>query len=168
MTIYLCGPVSGRPRQEAVDHFDKVRGGICRRADEARKLTICTCNPMYFCPSNLEWHKAMRVCIENLVKCDGIALLQGWQKSEGARLELDLAEDLHIPVVYVEPPIDDKGLEDLFLMIPETYRYHSARLRQFIKEGWTEEVAEERALAELIHRYLDPHGFEYINNSREE
>ena len=167
MNIYICGPVSERPRQEAVDHFIKVENQIHRRAKDSN-LIINTSNPIRFCPSGLDWHASMRICVGELVMCDGIALLQDWQQSTGAKIELKLAEDLHIPVVYIEPPVETLKLSALFDIAPEATRYIYNHIIQFEKEGVEEIAAEERAMAELIHRYLDPHGFEYINISREE
>ena len=160
--IYLCGPVSGRPRQEAVEHFDTVEKRISAVND--LELEIITLNPMRFCPAVFNWYQSMRVCVGELASCSGIALLQGWQRSRGAAIEIKLAQDLHIPVVYIEPPVDFIGINELFIAAPESLRYYNARLAQFHTEGIEEPQAEDRALAELVNRYLDPQGFEYIEN----
>jgi len=164
--IYLCGPITGRDGSEASGHFYKVEQNIHQSKDAT--AMICTSNPMRFCDPDIDWQRAMRICIGEMVRCDGIALLQGWQKSRGAAIELKLAQDLHIPVVYVEPPLDFTGLSDLFAAAPETLRYYNARLSQFQREGVEESLAEDRATAELANRYLDPYGFEYIEISEEE
>ena len=165
--IYLAGPISGRERKETIQHFDEVESKIARTAG-SNNIKIYTENPVRICPPQDEWHRAIKRCVSALVSCDGIALLQGWQRSKGATLELKLAQTLHIPVVYVEPPIDSVNLTELFLAAPETSLYYNARLSQFYKEGVYKPLAEDRALAELSNRYLDPHGFEYIDNSEEE
>lgn len=166
--IYLCGPVSGRGLKEAAEHFSRVENRIRSAANKGNILAVHTSNPTRFCPPVLEWHKAMRVCICEMVRCGGIALLKGWQKSKGAALELKLAQDLRIPVVFIETPVDQIDLTELFTAAPETLRYYNARLTQFHNEGLLESLAEERALAELANRYLDPYGFEYIEVSQEE
>ena len=165
--IYICGPVSGRIPKEAADHFAAAEYRIFNTALENNQQ-ICISNPTRFCSPDFEWHKAMRLCVGEMSKCVGIALLQGWQHSRGAMLELKLAQDLHIPVVYIEPPLDYLGLSELFAVVPETLRYYNARLTQFHNEGVEESLAENRATAELANRYLDPYGFEYIEISREE
>jgi len=162
--IYLCGPVSGRKWQDAANHFAAVE----KKLRAATADLVFTSNPMRFCPRDFEWHKAMRICIGELVRCGGIALLQGWQKSKGAALELRLAQELRIPVVYVEPPVDSLDLTELFTAAPEALRYYNERVTQFHYEDVEESLAENRATAELVNRYLDPYGFEYIEISEGE
>jgi len=165
--IYLCGPVSGRNIQEAADHFKEIEGKI-RRANSGVDIYYCTSNPMRFCSPDFDWYQAMRICVRELSSCDGIALLQGWQRSRGATLELKLAQDLHIPVVYVEPPFDYLDLNALFTAAPETLRYYNACLVRHHGNGTEASLAEDRAIAELLNRYLDPYGFEYIEISEGE
>jgi len=155
--IYLCGPVTGS--EQAEYFFDKVEKKI-NSAAKSNNIEIHTVSPIRSCKPSYDWYKAMKCCIPAMVMCDGIALLNGWQNSKGASLELNLAQDLHIPVVYIEPPLDD--LSDLFTAAPETLRYFNARLVQFHNESVEESIAENRAIAELANRYLDPYGFEYI------
>jgi len=162
--IYLCGPVTGRKHRESVNHFFIID----KKLRDASDNPIHISNPMRFCPQDLgSWHREMKVCIGELVRCHGIALLQGWQRSRGAALELKLAQDLHIPIVYIEPPLDFIGLNELFTAAPETREYYLARLTQFHNEGVEEKLAEDLAIAELANRYLDPYGFEYIEISQE-
>jgi len=156
--IYICGPVTGRRPQEAVKHFD----GTEKKLRETFKESIGIVNPMRLCSSEMDWHKAMRLCVSELAKCGGIALLQGWQRSKGAALELKLAQELHIPVVFVEQPVDYITLNELFTAAPETLRFYNASITKFHKEGMEETLAENRAVLELTNRYLDPYGFEYI------
>ena len=148
--IYLCGPVTGRIHYEAANHFKKI--GI--RLIRSSETSVDVSNPMVFCSSDLNWINAMKTCVRELITCHGIALLQGWQKSKGAALELKLAQDLHIPVVHVEPPVDFMDINELFIAAPETLQYYNARLSQFHREGAEETLAENRATAELVNRYL--------------
>jgi hypothetical protein len=107
----------------------------------------------------------MRHGVSNLARCDGIALLQGWEASRGARLELDLADKLKIPVVYIEPPLDLDGLP----RFPgELNRYFQARYSQCLQKDYTEDFSEECALHETANRCLDPHGFEYLDGPEPE
>lgn len=47
-----------------------------------------------------DWRKHMRVDIRALVDCDAIYMLQGWELSKGAKLELDVASSCGIPVWF--------------------------------------------------------------------
>jgi hypothetical protein len=163
--IYLSGPISGRSREEYAAHFTKVGWEIESRAlDE--DLGVRAFNPVSYCDIKVEdgspWHIYMRTCIGKLVECDGIGLLQGWEKSRGAITELNLAIDLHIPIVYIEPPLTALGLYMFFGHEPghEIYDYYLRRLYDL--ETINPDTAEDRALVETANRYLDPHGFEYI------
>ena len=42
----------------------------------------------------------MRADIAELVKCDGVALLPGWERSRGASLEAHIAHSLGMRLVY--------------------------------------------------------------------
>jgi hypothetical protein len=165
--IYLCGPVSRRPLKEVAPHFFTVEQEI-RRKIHLNNVWADVSNPVRFCQPDLEWHEAMKRCIGQLVQCDGVALLRGWQQSRGATLELKLAQEMNIPVVHVEPPIDHLDLGELFTAAPEALRYFNARLEQARRGGMEEAIAEKWAPVELSNRFLDPHGFEYINITGEE
>ncbi|MCL2186519.1 MAG: DUF4406 domain-containing protein [Treponema sp.] len=158
--IYICGPVSGRPLKEVEEHFNKNEERI-RKTSKENNLLILTANPIKLCRSDDEWHQAMRTCIRALTNCDGIALLQGWEFSKGAKTELWIARQLQIPVVYIEPPAGPDDLSGLIISAPETLRYFEARLGRFGHDV-DNALAADRAAFELANRYLDPYGFEYI------
>jgi len=161
-TVYLCGPAAGKPQGETAGRFGNAARKI-RAAAKDGGQPLCTANPALFCQPDLEWHMAMRRCVGNLARCKGIALLQGWRRSRGAMLELRLAQELRIPVVHIEPPLDYEDLNELFAAAPESLRYYNARIARFHGEGAEPSLAEDRATAELANRYLDPHGFEYMD-----
>jgi len=81
--IYISGPVSGRMPEEASGHFKANEQRIRDAAGEC-KIEADTYSPVRFCKPEYNWKQAMRVCIEILSCCDGIAMLQGWQHSRGA------------------------------------------------------------------------------------
>nr|WP_318298039.1 DUF4406 domain-containing protein [Paraburkholderia bannensis] len=72
-----------------------------------------------------EWLDCMRADIKQLVDCDGVALLPGWEQSRGATIEHNLARDLGLRVIRAAhvvglvgnmPVISQAALDDL---IPE-------------------------------------------------
>jgi hypothetical protein len=176
--IYLAGPVSGRSEKECTLHFYKAADEIHRRIQlEGLDREVDTFNPIPYCKVQVgpdaPWHQYMRHCVSNLAICDGIGLLQGWEDSEGARLELELAGRLKIPVVYIEAPVGT--LSDLIRISAhsrpayvELAQYLNDRLEKWYKDSYNAEDAEERALVETINRYLDPYGFEYLDGPRSE
>jgi len=165
--IYICGPVSGRHYKEAEEHFNNNEERILYAAKN-NEVDVSTTNPMRLCLPDTEWHHAMRICVRELTSCHGIALLQGWEFSKGAKTELWIARQLQIPVVYIEPPAGPEDLSEVFISASEAFRYYDARLERFQNRDIDQTIAEERAAFELANRYLDPYGFEYIELPSEE
>lgn len=90
MRIYIAGPVTGKPDLNR-PAFESA--AVCLEAAGHTPIV-----PHWFVPPYAEWQTAMRRSIETLVKCDGVALLPGWQGSKGARIERSLALDLGMDV----------------------------------------------------------------------
>lgn len=104
MRIYVCGPVSDVPRLN--------RPAFERAAYKLEAAGHTPIVPHWFVPPDAEWQAAMRRSIETLVKCDAVALLDGWQESKGARIECRLAKELGMQAATV----------DLWCGKNETYR----------------------------------------------
>lgn len=51
-------------------------------------------------PQEAHWREHMRADIMMLLRCDGIYMLDGWELSKGAKLELDVASSCGIKVFY--------------------------------------------------------------------
>lgn len=51
-------------------------------------------------PEDAHWQDHMRVDIANLLRCDAIYMLQGFEMSKGAKLELDVATSCGIRVMF--------------------------------------------------------------------
>lgn len=87
MKLYLAGPMSGI---EALN-FPAFHAEAAR----LRALGHEVANPAEI---NIDptagWAACMRADIAQLVTCDGVALLPGWQASKGARLEEHIATTL--------------------------------------------------------------------------
>ncbi|PHN28915.1 DUF4406 domain-containing protein [Pseudomonas sp. ICMP 561] len=47
-------------------------------------------------PEGGTWHECMRSDMEQMVRCDHVATLPGWDKSQGAQLEVYIADRLGI------------------------------------------------------------------------
>lgn len=90
--VYIAGKVTGEDREQCAEKF--ARWEAVLQAKNYR-----TVNPMHLVGEDVEWDKAMRVCIAELMKCDLILLLPDWMYSAGATIELELAASMGINVL---------------------------------------------------------------------
>lgn len=86
-TIYISGPMTGKP--------DLNFPAFHRAATYLRAKGYEVVNPAEFGEEpGMEWHQYLRKDIAALVECDEIYLLEGWQQSKGASLEVHIAHTL--------------------------------------------------------------------------
>ena len=52
-------------------------------------------------PEQFNYNEFMKVDLLLLSMCDAIALLPGWEKSNGARRELEYAVDHHLGIIVI-------------------------------------------------------------------
>lgn len=103
MNIYVIGPVTGMP-DENIAEFERVK-------TELWKIGASVDIPHEYINERVGWEDAMLVSVHLLTQFhpmlhhepptyephyDGIAMLDGWEQSRGARIEHDLAEALGI------------------------------------------------------------------------
>lgn len=96
--LYLIGPVTGKPN-------DNRRAFV--QARRALKAEGYACDiPHDYIVEGTPWHDAMRISIRQMLatkvqsrspQYEGIAMLDGWERSKGALLEKHIAEALGIP-----------------------------------------------------------------------
>lgn len=95
---YLSGPISAPTPAEVERNKQVFRDSA--RVMRGRGLRVC--NPVEICPqTGLSWGDYMRKDLSELLKCDAVALLPGWQDSKGACLERHVAEQLGMRVCRV-------------------------------------------------------------------
>lgn len=90
--IYIAGPMSGLPEF----NYPAFHTAAKRLRDLGFDVENPAENPEPHCGS---WLGYMRMAVTQLVRCDGVALLPGWQDSKGARVEYDLANRLGLVVM---------------------------------------------------------------------
>jgi hypothetical protein len=96
MNTYIAGPMSGYPDLNS-PLFRKV-------AAELRAAGIDVRNPAeHDHGTNEGWQFYMRHGIRLLLDCDAILLLPGWEDSQGARLEYDIACALGMRIDEYQP-----------------------------------------------------------------
>ena len=96
LRIYISGPMTGRPNLNKPAFFAAASG--------LRAAGHHPVNPVDVCAQigATEWTDCMRADIKALCDCDGIALLPGWEMSQGAQLELHIAHRLGLLIGPVE------------------------------------------------------------------
>ena len=89
--LYIAGPMSGLPERNYPAFLQAARD-------------LRACGYEVFCPAqnglpaDASWEQHMRVDLMHLMQCDAVALLPGWQRSRGARLETLLACELGLRI----------------------------------------------------------------------
>lgn len=89
MRLYVSGPVTGRWGRN-LQEFEKAADAL----QEAGHVAIL---PHWFVPDGSTWERAMKLALETMLKCDGVALLEDWDESKGARLEQRTALAIGMP-----------------------------------------------------------------------
>lgn len=90
-TVYISGPMTGIPDHNR-DAFAFAEGRI-------RAYRMKPVNPYFLCDPSWDWSKCMRADIAALCACDALVLLPGWERSNGAQLEVHIAHRLGIEVL---------------------------------------------------------------------
>lgn len=85
--LYLCGPMTG------IEHLNHP--AFNQAALALRCWGYQVFNPAENgLPSDAPWATHMRVDIVQLMQCEAVALLPGWENSKGAALETHIANQL--------------------------------------------------------------------------
>lgn len=115
MIAYLSGPITGMPQQN--------KPAFTRASDSLRESGYGVLNPfdLFAEPAPVNptreekrayWQRAMRACLRVLPDADVIAVLPGWERSEGAREEHRIATQVFgMRVIYLTteaPPLADE------------------------------------------------------------
>ena len=94
MKIYLSGKISGTDLDYVRRLFDKVATTLQALGHE---VTNPLCNGLSEADP---WEEHIAKDIINLIDCEGIYMLQGWEDSQGARIEHAVAKELGKAVFY--------------------------------------------------------------------
>ncbi|WP_322069945.1 DUF4406 domain-containing protein [Paraburkholderia bannensis] len=109
MKLYIAGPMTGYPEL----NFPAFHAEAAR----LRALGFEIVNPAELnADPTAEWLDCMRVDIAAMMteKCDGVALLPGWEHSRGAPIEHNLMRDLGLRVIRAAHIV---GLAGEFIVI---------------------------------------------------
>lgn len=90
--IYLSGPMTGFP--------DNNHPAFHAEAARLRALGYTVENPAENdAPPCGTWFGWMRLALAQLIRCDTVAMLEGYAESRGARIEVCLGEDIGLNTI---------------------------------------------------------------------
>lgn len=89
--IYISGPMTGHPD---LNHKAFINAQACLQASGLP----CVSPHEIIADKTKPWIDCMKEDIKELLNCSAIVMLEGWEKSKGAKLERDIAEALGITV----------------------------------------------------------------------
>lgn len=92
--IYIAGAMSGLPDF----NYPAFHEAAARLRATGAHVENPAENPEPACGS---WEAYMRLAITQMLTCDEIALLPGWEKSRGAVIEHNLAVELRMPRTFL-------------------------------------------------------------------
>lgn len=101
--VYIAGPMTG--------HDDFNFPAFYEAEARWRKAGWDVVNPANPDWLDWSWEDCMEKCLGLLIRCDAIALLDGWQSSRGARIEYAVARECGIRSFdarhAAKPPVTD-------------------------------------------------------------
>ncbi len=93
--LYLSGPMSG-----IADHNFPAFNA---EAERMRRMGFDVVNPVDINPEpGATWHQCLRNDLAALLTCDTLVLLDGWQQSAGAHLEMHVAHRIGMEIVIAK------------------------------------------------------------------
>lgn len=95
--LFISGPISGVPDYGM--NFGRASKELVDAGYEI--MTPVNNRPWVVDEDEALWTSYMRASLRQLLRCHGVALLEGWQYSRGAQVEKALADSLGIPVKTV-------------------------------------------------------------------
>lgn len=126
--LYLAGPMTGLPDLN-FPAFNAAAAALRERGYHVE-------NPAeHGIVEGAEWGDYLRYDIGRLVTCEGIALLPGWFDSKGARLEVNIAQELGMEVILLD----------------------NAETTTMLKEHRREQSRSWRQYTEIMHRHVLRH-----------
>lgn len=95
--VYISGKITGLDIEEAKYNFSNAEVLL-------KDMGFIPVNPMKSVLYNpvWEWWEYMRDDIALLLRCEAIAMQANWRESKGARLELAIAKELGMQIIYLK------------------------------------------------------------------
>ena len=94
MKIYISGPMTGY-KNHNIEAFKRAEKYLREIFPDAEIV-----NPADNQGKCNTWVEYMKLDIKQLLECDSIYMLLGWNASNGANLELEIAQNLDFKIMY--------------------------------------------------------------------
>lgn len=100
MKVYISGPITGTT--DFMERFDKAQKYLESKGFSVVNPALVNSN----LPDDTTYKDYMRMSFTMLDMCDHIYMLSGYERSVGARMELNKAYELGLRVLYEQTPAD--------------------------------------------------------------
>lgn len=94
LLIYVSGPMTGYPEAN-YPAFHRAERSLIAAGHRVLNPARHEVDP------TKTWQDYMRLALHDVAECTAVALLDGWEHSRGARLEVRVARGLGLPVQYL-------------------------------------------------------------------
>ncbi|MGN6693879.1 MAG: DUF4406 domain-containing protein [Aquihabitans sp.] len=101
--IYVAGPMTGLPDS----NYPAFRTAAAQLATAGYDVEDPSTNTN---PTPDDYHAWLRAGLAQLITCEGVALLDGWEASGGARLEVNIAATLGMRVRHLHDWLNEAAL----------------------------------------------------------
>jgi hypothetical protein len=95
--VYIAGPMTNLPDLNLRAFFD-AEAALLAAGYEVLNPARNDC---------AGWLPCMRAALRQIAECDGLALLDGWEKSIGASIERNLVSSLNLPVKTLDEWLEE-------------------------------------------------------------
>jgi len=110
--IYVSGPITGIP-EDNYPNFVAAAQSLYELG--YRKIVVPHDLFRDHDPKALQWSDYMRGCIKEMMDCEALITIPGWEESNGAKLEVYICNALNIPVFalhHLAPKSNDELLSE--------------------------------------------------------
>lgn len=94
MKIYIAGKITGETESDIQNKFFAAKTNLIRQGHKTMSPAVLTAN------QDFEHEDYMHICYAMIDVCDVVYMLSDWQKSKGARMELQYAADHQKEIMY--------------------------------------------------------------------
>ncbi len=108
MKIYVAGKISGLDPITVLEKFSRA---FCALRRDGHSVFSPSTLPAY---DDVPHEDYMHICYAMIDICDAVYMLRDWQKSKGARMELQYAADWGKKILYEDESTKEKGFPIMY------------------------------------------------------